>query len=93
MLTNPPASFYLTVLLSAFFLPVIPLAIATVIGTFISAVTGKMRNKAVVQTAMSVLFVFAFMGLYYWAISSLENLTTEMIMNFVDTLNGIIGKV
>ena len=92
-MTNPPASFYVTVLISAFFLPIIPLAIATVIGTFISAVTGKMRNKAVVQTALSVLFVFAFMGLYYWAISSLENLTTEMIMNFVDTLNGIIGRV
>ncbi len=92
-LTNPPISFYVTIFVSALFVPVIPLAIATAIGTFISAVTGKMRNRAVVQTALSVSFVFMFMAVYYWALSSLEELTPEMIMNFVDTLNGIIAKV
>lgn len=92
-MTSPSASFYVTVLISALFIPVIPLAIATVIGTFISAATGKMKNKAVFQTALSVLFVIAFMGVYYWALSSLENLTPEMIMNFVDTLNGILSRI
>lgn len=91
-LTDPPVSFYLSVLISAFFIPVIPLAIATVIGTLISAATGKMRNKAVVQTVLSVLFVFVVMGVYFRAFSSLENLTPEMMMNFVDTLNGVIAK-
>ncbi len=92
-MTNPPVSFYVTIIVSALFIPVIPLTIATVIGTLISAATGKIRNKAVVQTALSVMFVLAFMGVYYWAFSSLESVTPEMIMNLVDTLNGVFSKV
>ncbi len=56
-LLRPGISFYLIVLSGAFFIPMLPLVLATLIGTIILAISSRMKHKTLVQTLLMVGFV------------------------------------
>ncbi len=91
--TSPDAGFYAGIFLSLPFVPVIPLAIATAVGALLSAVSGKMKHRAIAQTVLGVGFIVLIMLGYFGIFSSVENITAEMLLDLAGTLNGIIGKV
>ncbi len=65
VLTGPGVWFYPTALAAMLLLPAIPLVIATMIGTAISAAASRMRHKALAQSGLTLGSVLALMAASY----------------------------
>lgn len=57
------ASYFLVAITMLFLIPVIPIAIACVMGLVISAVSGRFKHKTLFQVILSFLIMFGFVGL------------------------------
>lgn len=91
-LINPNITFYLMSLISIIFIPLIPLTLSVLFGSFVLAISSRMKNKSMVQSALSVLFVVGVMVLSFGMGGVAEELTVEQITNLANTVNGILAK-
>lgn len=81
-------SYYVLSFVSLFFIPLVPIVIAGIIGTLIAAVTSKFRKSNFVNTIVIIVFVVAALVLYFSVISDPSQLMSIGIM-----MNEMIGKV
>ena len=78
-------SFYITMFLGAWILPLLPMTLAMLIGTGIYAVTSRMKRKNIMQILFSLAFFFA----YFYFIQSMETVTEnteEMVLGLVEAM-------
>lgn len=55
-LAHPNISFYILTILSVFFIPLIPIILASVIGVVLAAVSSRFKYKNAINTVLSILF-------------------------------------
>ncbi len=92
VLLHPGWWFYVAMLAGVLCVPLLPLAVATLCGTLVALVAARMRYKAAMQTALSlVLVVGVLVGSF--SVEQLETLTPEALADLANTLYGVIGRV
>ena len=78
---HPSFSFFVFSLLGVFFLPLLPITVATIIGAFITAISSRMKRKSLVNSVLSLLLLVGFMVLSTGSASHVENINGEMLKN------------
>ena len=91
--TRPAWYFYPTWLISTLLIPLLPLSVATLFGTLVTAISSRMRNKSVVESILSVGFAVAIIALSTSFGSSAESMTPEMLANLAETVTTLIGGI
>ena len=88
MLAAPGISFYIISLVLLFIVPMFPLVLASVIGTFIAYLASKFRRKNLLNILFSLGFVFVIIGLQFMLqggagdLANLGKALTEQIYRF-----------
>lgn len=90
---RPSWYFYPTWLISTLLIPLLPLSVATLFGTLVTAISSRMRNKSVVESILSVGFAVAIIALSTSLGSSAESMTPEMLANLAETVTALIGGI
>lgn len=90
---KPAFGFYITTLIGIILVPVIPLALSTLVGTAIAAASSRMKNKTAAVTILTVVFIVAVLGLSFSSSTIAEEITPEMLMQLADTVSELIGKI
>ncbi len=80
--------FYIGLIIETLFTPVIPLIIATIIGTLLLAISSRFRHKNLIMIVLSVAALCAFMLLTM----NMSTMDTEEFTSLNDALLGVIYK-
>ncbi len=92
-LMRPSILFYVFALIGVLFVPVIPLVIATIFGTVITAVSSRMKNKSIAQSALSVLIIVGVMFLSFASGNMTESFTEEQFINLANTISSTFSRI
>lgn len=85
---HPETSYYIVSAIGLVLLPVVPILISCIIGTFITSVASKFKGKNIVQTILSITFVLAVLYISY----NSNGLTTG-ITQHATSINETIAKI
>lgn len=85
---NPTTSYYIVSAIGLLLLPIVPILISCLIGTFISSVASKFKGKNIVQTIISIGFVLGVLYLTYNSDSLVSGITQN-----ATNINYTIAKV
>ena len=80
--SRPSFLFYPAMLISFIFMPVIPMCLSILPGALISIVSSMFKRKAVLQTALTVIFV----GLIFWGSAYLTRIEDEFSVEKIRSL-------
>lgn len=72
--------FYLTGLAGIIFLPLLPMAVATLLGAAVTAIASRMKYKGPVTAVLSILFASVII-IFSMQSNNMENVTAEMLQN------------
>ena len=92
-LTHPGFGFYPMWVLAALVIPLLPLSLATLFGTVVTAISSRMKRKALVETVFAVVFVVAVM---VWSLSfgsAAPELTPEMLRDMADVVTDLLESI
>ncbi len=90
---KPGFSFYIFSILGTFFLPLLPITVATMIGAFITAVSSRMKRKSLVNSVLTMLLIVGFMVLSTGSADKLENISGEMLKNLSAVISSQIQRL
>ncbi len=90
---HPAWWFYPIALVGALFIPAIPLVISTLLGTFIYAISSRMKKKSMAQTLLSVLLVIGVLAGSTVMGNAAEGMTPEQFADLAKTANGIFAMI
>ncbi len=90
---RPSVIFYAGALVSSVFVPAIPLVIASALGSVVTAVSSRMKNKSMAGTLLIVIVVVGIMLLSFSMDGLTAEMTEEQFANLANMLNDAIGKV
>lgn len=90
---RPNLIFYLTSMISILLIPILPLVIATLIGTIITAISCRMKHKSLIQTILTMILVVVIMIVSFGTGEFAENVSLKQLANIAETVNIIIGKL
>ncbi len=90
---KPNLLFYVMAVFITVFVPAIPLVIATLFGTVITALTSGMKKKSLAQSIFSVLLVIGVMVLSFSAEGFTKNLTAEQFKDLAVTVGSALKEV
>lgn len=90
---RPAWYFYPMWAISTLLIPLLPLSVATLFGTVVTAISSRMRNKSVVESILSVGFAVAIIAFSTSIGSSAESMTPEMLANLAEAVTGLIGGI
>lgn len=90
---QPELGFYLTALVGAVLIPVIPLVISVLLGTLILAVSSRMKSKSLVQSLLTVALVVGIMLGSFGMDSMEDSFTPEMFTQLAQTLARLFEKL
>ncbi len=93
LLQKPGLGFYPVCVVTAVFVPAIPLVVSTLISTAITALASRSKRKSLVQTALMLVFVLTMLLGSLALSSSAESITAEMLANLASTLADRLGGV
>ena len=79
---RPVATFYLYSILGALFLPLLPMTVASIFGSLITAVSSRMRSKSLVSSVLTVLLVVGFIAFSSSSVGNLETINEDVLRNF-----------
>ena len=92
-LTCPGALFYPLAFLCVLLAPLIPLALATLLGALITALTARMKHRSIVTALLSLLLA----AVVFFAISSLAevegDITPELLRDLSGLVLGLLGRI
>ena len=91
--SRPAWYFYPVWAVSTLLIPLLPLSIATLFGALVTAISSRMKKKAVVESILSVGLAVAIITLSTTFGSSAENITPEMLTNLVETAVELIRTI
>lgn len=92
-LVKPAVSFYLTSIAVIFFVPLLPITLATFLGALVTAIASRMKHKSLVSAALSVLLVVGIMGLTPQVSAMEDEFTMEMLQNLSEMVQGVIEQI
>ena len=89
---RPGPSFFLTLILGVWFVPLIPMAGAILIGALITGISSRMRHKSLAAAGLSIL---AMIGILYGSmrISAVGDISLEMLKELTSFITELLGKV
>lgn len=61
-LANPSISFYILMILSMFFIPLIPIILASIIGVLLAAISSRFKHSNVISLVLTILLLVAVLG-------------------------------
>ncbi len=85
-LCRPGALFYPLAILCILLSPLIPLALATLLGALITALTARMRHKSIVVALLSILATAAI----FFGVSSLAEVEGDLTLDLLRDLSGVV---
>ncbi len=91
-LTHPGPLFWVWGLLGTLFLPLLPLTISTLFGTIITAISSRMKHKALVETGLSLVLAIGILMLSFGS-SGLEEMTPEALKDLAATVGALISGI
>ncbi len=90
---NPNPLFYLFSIIGALFVPAIPLVISTLLGSFVFAISCRMKNKSLIQTIFMVLIVFGGILFSFTAGNSTTQTPPAQIAELANAIATLINKI
>lgn len=93
VLAKPGAWSLLVGLLSAFLVPLLPVALASGIGALVTGISSRMRHKALAETAFMVIFVLAVVFGAPRVSVSMEEMSPAMIKELLGQASDMLGKI
>jgi len=92
-LCRPGVLFYPLAVLCVLLSPLIPLALATLLGALITALTARMKHKSIVTALLSILVTAAIL-LWVSSLAGVEgDITPEMLRDLSGVVLGLLGKL
>ena len=88
ILVNPSPIFYIMGFLTMFFIPMVPVVLASIIGTLITYLASRFRYRNFVTIVLSIFAIFMFMG-----ISSTRGGSTEELVNMTKALSDQVNSI
>lgn len=89
---RPGPAFFLTLILGVWFVPMLPMAGAILIGALITGLSSRMRHKSLAATGLSVMAMFVI--LYFsMRISILGDISPEMLKELTSVITDLLGRV
>ena len=85
---HPSTSYYVVSLIALLLLPIVPILISCLVGTFITYVASKFRGKNIAQTIITIIML---LGIMYFSYNS-DNLFGNLAQN-ATSVNDFITKV
>lgn len=92
-LLHPGLSFYLLGLLSAFLIPLAPIAAATLFGTLVTAISSRMKHKSLAEAALTVVFVLAVPAGSSQLAALEDTITPEMLQALSATVFALLKQL
>ena len=93
VMERPGISFYLIGILVTLFIPLIPITIATFLGTVITAIASRMKHKSMVSAFLSILLIAGIMFGGSKLSAMEEDFSVEMLQNMLDMVSAVIEKM
>ncbi len=93
ILVRPGVLFYVYAPVGIVLIPAIPLAISTVIGTVILAISSRAKNKSIIQSLLLILFVVGVLIGSFQIGEGAENMTVDMFRSLAETAGNLIEKI
>ncbi len=90
---KPDLGFYLAALLGALLIPGIPLVISVLLGSLVTAISSRMKQKSLAQTVLMVALVIGVLLGSFQIGSAAENLTPEAFSQLAQTIGSLLGQV
>ena len=93
VLVRPAWYIYPLWAIAALLLPLLPLSLATLLGTVISGISSRMKNKSVSQVVLSLAIVLGSLWFSTTLGTHAETLTPEMLADLAETVAQLLGRV
>ena len=90
---RPQFGFYLYSLVGIFFLPLLPMTAATIIGAFITAASSRMKHKSLINSALTIILAVGIIIFTTSTSSNPNNFSEEALKNLSAMLSGKIEKL
>ncbi len=90
---KPDFVFYLFALLGTVLIPGIPLVISVLFGTFVMAVSARMKRKSTVQAMLMVVLVVGIVTVSFGMESVAENFTPDAFAQLAQSLGKVFQKI
>ena len=90
---KPDLIFYLLFSVGVLFVPAIPLVIATLFGTIVTAISSRMKNKSMAQSLISVVIVVGIIILSFSMDNATTDITKEQLFNIATVIGSVFGKI
>jgi ABC-2 type transport system permease protein len=90
---RPGVGFYAFSILGTIFLPLLPMTVAAIFGSLITAVSSRMRNKSIVNSALTVLLVVGIIAFSSSSAGNLENISGDMLKSISAVVTAEIEKL
>ena len=87
---GPHPVFYIYSLVGIFFLPLLPMTLATIIGAIITAVSSRMKHKSLINSALTIIFAVGIIILTTGTSSNPDSFSEEALKNLSAMLSGQI---
>jgi len=93
VMLTPPIWAYVVALIGTMAIPLVPLSIAVGLGTIITKISSRMKHKALVETALSLLMIIGVFYISNRMSQTGEEFTMEMMVNLAEIATKAIGKI
>lgn len=90
---KPGILFYLTGILNTLFIPMFPIAVATLLGALVTAIASRMKRKSVAEALLSVVLVLVILAFSSRLSSMEDSISVEMLKEISSTVMNALGKV
>ena len=90
---RPGVSFYLVSILGILLIPLIPMALAVLIGALITAVSSRTKHKSLAATVLSIIAVLAITAGSFLFSSMGNSLTPEMLTELSLLVTGLLRRI
>ena len=92
-LVHPAWYFYPVWIISTVLIPLLPLSVATLFGTVVTAISSRMKRKSAAEAILSIAFAVAIIALSTMLGTAAESFTPEMLANLAETVAKLIGTL
>ena len=90
---RPGMSFYLVSILGILLVPLIPMALAVLIGALITAVSSRTKHKSLAATILSIIAVLAITAGSFLLSSMGSSITPEMLTELSVLVTGLLNRI
>ncbi len=90
---RPGMGFYLSMVVGALFLPMIPLGISAGVSTCIRALAARMKHKTLVETVLTLVFVLVVLVCSMGTGTMTEHMTAEMLGNLAAAAGDLMENI